>query len=710
MTGLLLWAASRDIDQVLEVRASVRGSDSDSVRSLMRSQFVAGDAEAVVLAIAGVDPRRADQRWRLDTLAAAIGSVQGVARVRYFRESRDSLLAGRNGALMLAVLGPDAGAGDDVIRALRAVTEAVGRRWSDSTITMRWTGEPALNADLRRTNTADAERAERRALPLILIILLAAFGTVQAAGLPVVVGALTIGSALGIATLVGRIVPLSFMLQSLVTMVGLGLGIDYGLLMVSRFREALDDGRSPADAARHATRHGGRTVLVSGVAVAVGFAGLSIVPLGELRSLGAGGLMAVACAVLISVTLLPGLLAWLGHGVDRWRVAPRIKPGTGLWLTWGRWVCRHPWIALAVGGLPLAWLAAQAAELRIGDPDEDWLPPAMESTQGLELVQAMGRGALLQRPRVLVRLPAGGDVLDAGGWSTVKEIHGLMMADERLSHVVSFASFARERPPSRLAFLATPSAVRDAYLSADRESVLLEGIPQERVRPSEMVAWVEEFRSAIRARPLAAEVWVGGLPGARADYQRAARSALPVVVAAVLIGTFGALAFSFRSLAIPLKAVLLNLASVAGGFGVAKLVFQDGIGLSVLGLADPVSGFFPVIPSLVFCTVFGLSMDYEIFLVGRVGEFKRAGESDRASIAYGLAYSAPVITSASAVMVVVFGAFAFGEFLIIKMLGVALAAAVFLDATLVRITVGPAVLALAGRWNWWPGVRTTGGA
>ena len=157
---------------------------------------------------------------------------------------------------------------------------------------------------------------------------------------------------------------------------------------------------------------------------------------------------------------------------------------------------------------------------------------------------------------------------------------------------------------------------------------------------------------------------------------------------------------------IPLKALALNLLSVAAGLGVVKLVFQDGLALAALGLDAPVSAVFAVIPTLVFCTVFGLSMDYEVFLVARVAELKREGASERDAIARGLAHSAPVITSAAAIMVVVFGAFSLGEYLVIKILGLALAASVLLDATLVRVAVGPALLTLAGRWNWWPGVRT----
>jgi RND superfamily putative drug exporter len=330
----------------------------------------------------------------------------------------------------------------------------------------------------------------------------------------------------------------------------------------------------------------------------------------------------------------------------------------------------------------------------------------MESAQGLADLERMGRGALLHRTHVLVRLPPAVTALSLDGWRTLQAVHATLIADPRVAAVLSFADLARGRPPSRLALLATPRTARDAYLGGDERLVALDILPPEGIEPQAVVEFVNDIRPKLRAAAgPGAAVLVGGLPGFRADYQNAVDGWLVRVVTLVIAGTFLALALSFRSLLIPVKALALNLLSVMGAFGVLKLVFQDGLGLHLLGLATPVSAVFPAIPTLVFCTVFGLSMDYEVFLVARVAELRRHGGSEIAAIAGGLAHSAPVITSASAIMIVVFGAFAFGEFLIMQMLGVALAAAVLLDATVVRIALGPALLALAGKWNWWPGDR-----
>jgi len=250
---------------------------------------------------------------------------------------------------------------------------------------------------------------------------------------------------------------------------------------------------------------------------------------------------------------------------------------------------------------------------------------------------------------------------------------------------------------SRLVFFTLSGDVRRSYVAADRRAVLFDVVPRERADARDLVSLVRELRAvaadAVTGLP-GARLRVGGLPALRADYDDAVRRRFPLVVALVLGGTLAALFIGFRSVLVPIKAVCLNLVSVAAGFGAVVLVFQDGVGAALLGL----------VPTLVFCTVFGLSMDYEIFLVARVAEARRSGLDERAAIVEGLAQTGPVITSAAAVMVVVFAAFTLGDFLVMQILGLALAVSVALDATVVRVAIGPALLALAGRWNWWPGI------
>jgi RND superfamily putative drug exporter len=251
-----------------------------------------------------------------------------------------------------------------------------------------------------------------------------------------------------------------------------------------------------------------------------------------------------------------------------------------------------------------------------------------------------------------------------------------------------------------------PAAAKRPFVDGLGEAVLLEAVPREDADPAKLSELVRSLRAmdAAGATGLAdTRIEVGGLPAFNTDYEDAVAGRLGLVVLLVVGATLLALFVAFRSVLVPLKAVALNLLVVSAAFGALVVVFQDGVGLSLLGLDAPLDGVFPIIPPLVFCTVFGLSMDYEVFLVARVAEARRSGLSEEDALAEGLARTGGVITSAAAIMIAVFASFALGEFVLMKMLGFTLAVAVFLDATIIRVAICPALLRLAGRWNWWPG-------
>src|SRR5207247_1288550 len=483
----------------------------------------------------------------------------------------------------------------------RAATTTLAVRLSPQypRLALRWTGDVALNFDLRRTSAAQAHGAERRTLPLTLLLLVWAFGAVAAALLPTVVGMLAISLTLGVAVIISARWPLSILLQNVVTMLGLGLGIDYALLMVSRFREA--------------------------------------------RAAGAGA------------------------RAERWR-------------GWGRWVTQRPGTVRALAGAPVALLAWQATRLDTGLPRGDWLPPAMESARAVHDLQRMGRGAVIQAVRIVLELPDGVTAGSRQGWEATRRLSDGLAADPRVARVRSLpASAGGKWRPSALAFLRQD--VRRTFISDDRRVALLDVVPRESASAGELIQLVRALRArdAVGLSGLrGTAVRVGGLRAFHADYEDAVGGRFPGVVALVVAGTLVALCAGFGSVLIPVKAVLLNLVSVAAAFGAVVLVFQDGFGARLFGLSGPLSGVFPVVPILVFCTVFGLSMDYEVFLVARVAEARRAGLAEGDALAEGLARTAGVITSAAAIMIVVFAAFTLGDFLLIKLLGFALAVAVLL--------------------------------
>lgn len=700
------------VERLLETAARVEKSESALVEAELVSRFGAPYANYALLVLRGAPPPSAPNgRELIDRVASAVAAVPGVVAVRGHQDTRDTLFVGRAAAGTFVVVGLDARAErpDAIVPRLRAATTALAGQLAAQfpTLELRWTGETVLNADLRQASAASARAAERRALPLTLVLLVAAFGTLVAAGVPVLSGALVIGLALGVAGLLSARWPLSILLQSFVSMIGLGLGIDYALLSVTRFREALAATGRPTEAAAITVRSAGHTILLSGLAVAVGFMPLLAMPLSELRSVAVGGLLATGFAMLVAVSLLPALLACLGHRIERGRLwLPRASTGDR-WRAWGRWVTAHPVAVLVVAGVPLGLLAWPATRMRTGLPRGDnWLPAHLESVVALRDLEEMGRGAVLQTVRVVLELPDRTNALSPAGWSSARRLHAWLLRDPRIAGVLSFSAFDRERPMSRLALFILPAAVRRSYLADDHRAVLLDAVPREGTDSRELIRLVRELRAVDPATVTGlsgASLRIGGLPALRADYDDAIGHRFRVVVALVLGGTLVALFVGFRSVLIPLKAVLLNLISVAAGFGAVVLVFQDGHGAGLVGLAAPLDAVFTIVPTLVFCTVFGLSMDYEVFLVARVAEARRGGLGEHAAIAEGLARTGPVITSAAAVMVAVFAAFTLGDFLVMQILGLALAVSVAVDATVVRVAIGPALLALAGRWNWWPG-------
>jgi RND superfamily putative drug exporter len=675
----------------LDVVARVSGSEAVETERAIAARFESPFAHFAVL---------------VATQLPAIGSTEGVALLRElndtlraipgvsgtypYLDARDSLMVGtdEHSAFVVVGLDPNDGRLDAMIPRLRAVTGAFSRlpRAQHDTLALRWTGEIAINADLRQTSAEQASRAEARAMPVTLVLLLLAFGTIVAALLPLVTGVMTISVALGAVVLLNQVWPLSILVQSTVSMIGLGVGIDYALLTVSRFREAVRAGKSAHAAAVDASHHAGTTIALSAATVIIGFAALTIVPLNELRSTGVGGVIVVFIAACMSMTFLPALLAVLGTRLEKGRIAALTRAGSvpeDRWRAWGRLVARHPWRVLALAGTPLVVLAYQARHLSPEVPRGDWLPARMESAQAMTDLRTMGRGGVVNALRMIVEVPSGVAVDDSVGWSAVRRVTAWAAGDARVARAQSVASLA----------------------SKDRRAAIIDIVPGDTVDFADVTNLVRDIRGADLARVsgvAGTSAIVGGMAAFNADYVEAIGRRAVRVVALVVLATFVAMVIAFRSILVPVKALALNLLSVGAALGAIVLVFQDGYGGALFGIANPLHGVFPAIPLVVFCIVFGMSMDYEVFLVARVAE-ARTTMSDEDALVEGLTRTGGLITSAAAIMIAVFGAFALGDFLFIKVLGVALSVAIFVDATFVRLAIGPALFSLAGRWNWWPG-------
>ena len=695
----------------LDAGARLSHSESANVELALQQQFESPLAKIALLRISGApDPHSAEGDALLKRVTDQIRNTDGVRGLMSYLDRGDSLLVGEDGSPIVIVgLNAPKGSEDALMGRLNESTEALRAALAKAypNLAFGWTGEAAVNADLRRISAHETRAAEWRVFPLTLILLLVAFRSLVSAVIPMLCGGLTILVSLGAVALINRVWPASLVVVSIISMVGLGLSIDYALLIVSRYRDGLAQGLPRAQAVSQAARLGGRTVLVSGTTVAIGFAAMLFVRVSEVRSIGFGGLLVTAIAVLVATTLLPVVLAWTGPWIDAASLGLGRNGGEQRhWRAWGNWVLRHPWRVLIVGGLPLVLLATQATHLRIDLPRGRWLPESARSVAVLHEIDSVARGSFGEIIQVVLYLPKDVSIEDETGWRAASQLSRFFARDPRTRHVWSATTLSTVPLTGPEILRKLPEAERRSLVSADGHAALVVLLPKPGIAAGDAVSLVREIRAADPASLTGlpgTRLEVGGLPGFNADYADAIRSAFVPVVASVIGAIILVLSIVFRSILIPIKAVILNLLSVAAAYGAVAIVFQHGLGSRLVGLPSPMHGGFPILPMVVFCIVFGLSMDYEVFIVARIADGRRAGLDDRAALVEGLASTGRVITFAASIMVMIFGAFVLGEFVLIKILGFALAVAVLLDATVIRLAVGPALIRLAGRWNWWPG-------
>jgi RND superfamily putative drug exporter len=724
IAAVIAWPRAARVQENLQVEGRrLRASESQSASDLIVEAFPQPVGDFFAITISGPVPIDSPTtRNIIESITEAARQLPYISRVVSYLAVRDSTLVSKDHRVtfVLATVEPREGfSPTNVVPEFReAIHSASTLVPGSEEYEVLVTGRPALDYDVRTVSKEDARSGERRALPFSALILILAFGALVAAVLPLAVGVLAIVCSLAVIGIISSLYPTSVFVLTIVSMVGLAVGIDYSLLIVTRFREELNRGRGRRDAAIRSIVTAGRAVVTSGMTVAVGFASLLITPITETRSVGMGGLVVVTIAVLLTVTALPAVLSFMGRAVDVPRALARNLAwyhAPTSWERWARWLVYHPWRAIAAGGIAVALITWPLVQIKIGLPRSGWFPPGTESTEGLETLRRMGAGGTLQPIRMVVRAPEGQRIVGARYIRSLMRLSDSARANPRVAQVRSVVDFQPGMSALGYTILyGNPEAARSrapeffsAYLSSDNRSTLMDVILSDTTSFTSSMDVVRHLR-AVRAEIPgldSAQVLIGGFAAASVDLQDDLLGQFPLVISLVLITTVVMLTVAFRSILVPLKAVVMNCFSVLGAFGVTVLVFQHGVGVGLFSLDGPTEAVYVVVPVLVFAVVFGLSMDYGVFLLARIKEaFDRSGRNDQATIE-GLSATASVITSAAAIMVIVFGAFSFSRVLAAKMMGFGLAVAVVLDATLIRMVLAPAIMHIAGRWNWWPGVR-----
>jgi RND superfamily putative drug exporter len=568
------------------------------------------------------------------------------------------------------------------------------------------TGILAINNGFNVVLLADLQRAEIVALPLALVLLLLVFGAVVAALIPLGTGLLAVMSGIAGMFLLSRITGVSVYAQNVVTLIGLGVAIDYSLFVTSRFREEMLRGRGREDALAIAMSTSGRAVTFSGLTVAIGLAGMLFYVGTFLPSMGLAGAIVVASAVFYGLTFLPALLALLGPRIDRLRV-PILRPnpsGRGWWHTIATAVMRRPILVLVPTVAFILLAGSPFLHLRLASSDVRTLPTHEESRAAYDKLVADFPGAGQNHMSVIAYYPTGSP-LDPSRVPQLQDLGARLAKVPGVQQVQS--AFSVDPRLLGAPDLATVYAVPRQQLPPQLQTVLRQTVGQH-IALFDVVApyplYSDEARQLVRdlravESPPDGEKLVTGFTAIDLDTVNFIVDRTPTAVAFVMLATIVVLFLLLGSVVLPLKAVVMNLLSISASFGALVWVFQDGHGAQLLGFEA--ASIDPSTPVIMFCIVFGLSMDYEVLLLSRIQEeYLRTGDNAQA-VAEGLERSGRLITGAAAIMVGVFGAFGLAEILLIKAIGLGMALAVAIDATLVRALVVPATMRLLGNLNWW---------
>ncbi len=645
-------------------------TESTRAQNLLSAHFKAQSGDTVQVALKGT-PSMHDGAVRAQVEAFR----NALAKVRHVVSVSDPYLTpggiSRAGTIALANAQLDAKS-QDVPNSVGRQMIDLANRLSSSHLEVRLGGQL-----IQQSERAKPPSSEGIGILAAIVILLIAFGSVLAMGLPIAVALAGIAVGLPIIGLLTHAYPLQSFSTTLATMIGIGVGIDYALFVVTRYRQSLHAGHTPEEAVITAIDTSGRAVLFAGLTVIIALLGMLAIGLSFISGLGIGAAAVVAVTVLAAVTLLPAVLGFVGTNIDKWRlpwVHTEDSARETVWHRWSRFVQRRPGILAFVGLAVMVALAAPVLSMRLGFVDAGNNPTSTQSRQSYDLL-SKGFGPGFNGPFLFaIQLPPSGG-------------HTAQLA--RLeSSVASTRGVAKVTPP-----IVSPSgdiAVMRVYPTTAPQDAATSNLLH-RLRGTVIPAATADSGM---------KVYVGGFAATTDDFAKLLAQRLPVFIGIVILLSFLLLMAVFRSILVPLKAAVMNLLSVGAAYGVIVAIFQWGWGKQLVGVGKqgPIQAFLPM---MMFAILFGLSMDYEVFLLSRIREeYVRTGDNSTA-VADGLSATARVITAAAAIMCTFFLSFVLGDNIIIKLFGIGFASAIFIDATLVRLLIVPSTMELLGNANWW---------
>jgi putative drug exporter of the RND superfamily len=599
---------------------------------------------------------------------------------------------------------------------------------SDGPAKLYLTGSPAIYAQFTEITQHDAERAEMFALPVALLVLLVVFGSLLAALTPLTLALVAVPVAMAIIYPLAAHNQMSVFVLNIATIVGLGISIDYSLFMTRRFREELARGRSVRDAIAWTVSTAGEAILFSGLTVIIGFAGMLLIGIQFMTSIGLGGMCVVAAAVLAALTLLPALLSVLGHRVNALRVpligklvarrsdeSDEHSERRGFWHGWALAVMRRPLLIIAGVCVVLLALAWPIFSINIGTPTASSLPKDASARQGIELINNQFPNTTENPVYIIAQTPDGSAMLTPYNLARLDDLSQWLAGRAHVTGVTSLTMLppttgttgTSTLPARQLielyasgAYTQSPELASLVHATTDKDVTLITVNTNAPVDSAAGKALIDDLRNHYGEGADGLTMRVGGFQAVSLDFNRFLYGNFPKAIAFILGATFLLLLLMFRSLLLPLKAVIMNVLSVTAAYGVLVFVFQEGHFSDLLGFTS--NGFIDsTVPILLFCILFGLSMDYEVFLLSRIREEWLRTHNNRYAVARGLEKTGGVITNAALLFIIVAGAFIFTGIVIMKETGLGMTLAVLVDATIIRTLLVPATMRLLGRWNWW---------
>ncbi len=555
------------------------------------------------------------------------------------------------------------------------------------------TGGAAINKDINSASQKDLVQAEAIGLPIAIIVLILAFGSIVAAFIPLIIGIVTVISAFGIMTLFSGTMDLSIFVMNIIPMLGLALSIDFALLLINRYKEELGKG-TMQEAVKIAIQTAGRSIIFSAICVFIGLGAMLVLDVEIFQNIALGGMLVVFMAVLASITLLPSILLLLKGHINKWTII-RVKPGaTTRWRNFAAFVMKRPilLIIVALVGLGIGMIPVKDMELTI--PQVDSLPISYESRQAYELMdEEFGLG---EKSTVYMIAERKDGWNNTDGLEEIKKLEEQLLADKDVDSVQSIFTLSEistvEQWEQSMQVPEIEGQLTPLLESFVQEDKLLIPITLDLSGASdEAQDWVREWSE----KDLGVDTMLGGQPKFNQEIFDEIFDKVGLLLAIILGSTFIILMIAFKSILIPLKAIIMNIIGLASTFGILVYIFQYGhFGIEETTIAL-------IIPVIVFSLVFGLSMDYEVFLISRIQEEYLKHQDNTLATIDGLTSTSKIITSAALIMIVITGAFAFTDVMPVKQIGIGIAIAIAIDATIIRLLLVPSLMKLLGKWNWW---------